>query len=163
MSQCSLLHNRRWVRQQEMRLCAVTGGRMIGLPQTCLYTGMYAGMFTIPTFSPLQRQYLLTCKVSRYCIFVPHGISLSCDCQQRTLSGIGHFRDVGPALKHYWINVIFLLVYFSSDVIDPDNVCVIGQGRLSRPMVCRRCRSASLRIFFTMLVAVVSDAIETHG
>ena len=125
--------------------------RMIGLPQTCLYTGMYAGRFTIPTFSSLQRQYLLTCIVSRYCISVPHGISFSRGCQQltpeRTLSGIGHFRDVGPALKHYWINVSCLLVYFSSDVIDPDIVCVIGQGRLSRPMVCRRCRSASLRIF----------------
>ena len=78
-----------------------------------------------------------------------------------TLSGKGH--DVGPALKHYWITVSCLLVYFSSDVIDPDSVCAIGQGRLSRPMVCRRCRSASLGIFFTMLVAVVSDAIETHG
>ena len=141
--------------------------RMIGLPQTCLYTDMYAGRFTIPSFSPLQRQYLLTCKVSRYCIFVPHDISLSRGCQQRTpertLSGIGHFRDVGSALKHYWINVSCLLVYFSRDVIDPDNMCVIGQGRLSRPMVCRRYRLASLRIFFTMLVAVVSDAIETHG
>ena len=116
--------------------------RMIGLPRTCLYTGMYAGRVTIPTFSPLQRQYLLTYKVSRYCIFVPHfhGISLSRGCQQRTpertLSGIGDFRDVGPALKHYWINVSYLLIYFSSDVIDPDNMCVIGQGRLSHPMVC---------------------------
>ena len=126
---------------------------------------MYAGRFTIRTFSPQQRQYLLTCKVSKYCIFIPHfhGILLTRGCQQQTLSGIGHFRIAGPALKHYWINVSCLLVYFSSDVIDPDNVCVIGQGRLSRPMVCRRCRSASLGIFFTMLVAMVSDAIETHG
>ena len=29
MSQCSLLHNRRWVRQQEMRLCAVTEGMTV--------------------------------------------------------------------------------------------------------------------------------------
>ena len=112
---------------------------------------MYAERFTIPPFSSLQRQYLLTCKVSRYYISVPHSISLSRGCQQRTpegtLSEIGHFCDVGPALKHYWIHVGCLLFYFSSDVIDPDNVCVIGQGRLSRPMVCRRCRSASLRIF----------------
>ena len=119
--------------------------RMIGLPHTCLYTGI------ILTLSPLQRQYLLTCKVSRYCIFVPHGISLSRGCQQRTpertLSEIGHFRDVGQALKHCWINVSCLLVYLSSDVIDPDNMCVISQGRLSHPMVCHRCRSALLRIF----------------
>ena len=116
---------------------------------------MYAGRFTIPPFSSLQRQYLLTCKVSRYYISVPHSISLSRGCQQgtpeRTLSEIRHFRDSGPALKHYWIHVGCLLVYFSSDVIDPDNVCVIGQGRLSRPMVCRRCRSASLRIFLPCL------------
>ena len=104
--------------------------RLISLPKTRLYTGMYAGRFTIPTFSPLQRQYLLTCKVSRYCIFVSLGISLSRGCQQRTLSELGHFRDVGPALKHYWINVSCLLVYLSINVIDPDNVCVIDQGYL---------------------------------
>ena len=45
---------------------------------------------------------------------------------ERTLSEIGHFRDVGPAFKHYWINVSCLLFYHSSDVIDPDSVCVIG-------------------------------------
>ena len=106
--------------------------RMIGLPQTCLYTGKYAGRFTIPTLSPLQRQYLFTCKVSRYCIFVPLGISLSRGCQKRTLTVIGHWRAVGPALKHYWINASCLLVYLSSDVIDLYNVCVIGQGRLYR-------------------------------
>ena len=66
--------------------------RMIGLPQTCLYTTLRL-----------------------------HWVNLSC------LLG-GDFRDVGPALKHYCINVRCLLVYFSSDVIDPDNVCVIGQG-----------------------------------
>ena len=66
---------------------------------------------------------------------------------QRTLSEIGHFRDVGPALKHYWINVTCLLVCHSREVIDLDNVCVIGQGRLPRPIVCQRCRSAALRIF----------------
>ena len=30
---------------------------------------------------------------------------------------------------------------------DPDIVCVIGQGRLSRPIMCLRCISAALRIF----------------
>ena len=131
------------------------------------YAGMYAGRFTIPTLSLLQRQYLLTCKVSRYCIVVPHGISLSRGCQKRTpeqtLSEIGHWRAIGPALKHFWINASCLLVYLSSDVIDPDNVCVIGQGRLYLPMVCHRCRSASLRIFSSCFVVVVWDAIETHG
>ena len=56
------------------------------------------------------------------------------------MSEIGHFRDVGPALKQYWINIPCLLVWsvwsvslvcLSGDVIDPDNVCVIGQGKLS--------------------------------
>ena len=140
MSECSLLHNRRSVRGDAALCCDRSHDsvyRMIGLPQTCLYTGKYAGRFTIPTLSPLQRQYLFTCKVSRYCIFVPHGISLSRGCQKRTLTVIGH----------YWINASCLLVYLSSDVIDLDNVCVIGQGRLYRSMVCHRCRSASLGIF----------------
>ena len=51
--------------------------------------------------------------------------------QSEDLLGIRHFRDIGPALKHYWINVTCLLVCLSREGIDPDNVCVIGQGRLS--------------------------------
>ena len=74
---------------------------------------------------------------------------------QRTLSEIGHFRDVGPALKYYRINVTCLLVCLTRKVIDPDIVCVIGQGRLSCPMVCRRCRSAALRIFSPYITLIV--------
>ena len=82
--------------------------------------------------------------------------------------GNGHYRDVGPALKHHWINVTCLLVCRaytgrSSNVSDPDSVSVIGQGRLSRPMMCLRSRSAALRMFFTTIVAMASDAIKTNS
>ena len=33
-------------------------------------------------------------------------------------------------------------------------VCVISQGRLSRPMMCLRSRSAALRMFFTTILAM---------
>ena len=47
---------------------------------------------------------------------------------------------------------------------DPDIVCVIGQGRLSRPMMCLRSRSATLiMLFFTTIVTVASDDIKTKG
>ena len=51
----------------------------------------------------------------------------------------------------------------SADVIvqgcdDPDSPCVFGQGGPSRPMICLRCRSAYLRMFFTTIVAMVSQA-----
>ena len=61
--------------------------------------------------------------------------------------GNGHLRDAGSALKQHWINV---LVHWSVAYVewaDPDIVCVIGQGTLSRPIVCLRCRAPSLRIF----------------
>ena len=53
----------------------------------------------------------------------------------------------------------------SADVIvqgcdDPDSLCVIGQGSLSRPMICLRCRSAYLRMFFITIVAMVSEAFK---
>ena len=60
----------------------------------------------------------------------------------------------------------------SRNMIDPDNVCVIGQGRLSRPMMCQRCKSRPLRIFSPhlchkcgekSLVTMSSDAIEING
>ena len=40
-------------------------------------------------------------------------------------------------------------------------LCVlIGQGSQSRPMICLRCRSAYLRMFFTTIVALVSEAYK---
>ena len=53
----------------------------------------------------------------------------------------------------------------SADVIvqgcdDPDPQCAIGQGSLSRPMICLRCRSAYLRIIFITIVAMVSEAFK---
>ena len=43
---------------------------------------------------------------------------------------------------------------------DPDSLCVIGQGGPSRPMICLRCRTAYLRMFFTTIVAMVSEAFK---
>ena len=48
-------------------------------------------------------------------------------------------------------------------VSDRDSVCVIGQGRLYRPMMCLRSRSAVLVMFFATIVAVASDAVNTKG
>ena len=40
-------------------------------------------------------------------------------------------------------------------------LCVlIGQGRLSRPMICLRCRSAYLRMFVTTIEAMVAEAFK---
>ena len=65
---------------------------------------------------------------------------------------------------------VYLLCYVvaesqSADVIvqgcdDPDFQCLIGRGSLSRPMICLRCRSAYLRIFFITIVAMVSEAFK---
>ena len=43
---------------------------------------------------------------------------------------------------------------------DPDSLCVIGQGSPSRPMICLRCRSAYLKMFFITIVAIVSEAFK---
>ena len=56
-----------------------------------------------------------------------------------------------------------LHVEISRDVSDLDIVCVIGQGRPSRPMMCLRYRSATLRMFSTTIVAIASEAIKTEG
>ena len=77
----------------------------------------------------------------------------------------GHYRELGPASKQHWINVTCLLACrpytgMSSDVTDQDSVCVIGRGRLSRPIMCRRSSSAALRMFFTTIVAMASEAFK---
>ena len=133
--------------------------------------------------SVLQRQYLLTCKVSSYCLMALHGsfrstlsstyisqcvITWSLTANQQMLSEMGHFREEGPALKQHWVNVTCLLVcraYGTERSTDqrcdnPDIVCVIGQGRLSRPMICLRSRPAYLRMFSTTIVAMVSEAFK---
>ena len=59
----------------------------------------------------------------------------------------------------------------SADVIvqgcdDQDSLCLIGRGSLSRPMICPmiclRCRSAYLRMFFITIVAMVSEAFKAR-
>ena len=43
-------------------------------------------------------------------------------------------------------------------------LCVlIGQGGLFRPMICLRCRSAYLRMFFTGIVAMMSEAFKPRA
>ena len=56
-------------------------------------------------------------------------------------------------------SVLPVSVLSSRDVMT-QILCVIGQGSLSRPMVCLRCRSAYLRIFFVTIVAMVSEAFK---
>ena len=51
----------------------------------------------------------------------------------------------------------------SRDVTTQILCMLIGQGCLSRPMICLRCRSAYLRIFFTTIVAVVSEAFKPRA
>ena len=61
----------------------------------------------------------------------------------------GNLRDAGPALKQpESIALVYWCVIYE-EWSDPDIVCVIGQGSISRPMVCLRCRSPALRIFLT--------------
>ena len=48
----------------------------------------------------------------------------------------------------------------SRDVTTQILCVLIGQGRLSRPMICLRCRSAYLRMFFTTIVAMVPAAFK---
>ena len=43
-------------------------------------------------------------------------------------------------------------------------LCVlIGQISLSRPMICLRCRSAYLRMFFTTILAMMSEAFKARA
>ena len=48
----------------------------------------------------------------------------------------------------------------SRDVTTQILCVLIGQGTLSRPMICLRCRSAYLRKFFTTIVDMVSEAFK---
>ena len=56
-------------------------------------------------------------------------------------------RDAGPVLKQHWMNVTCSWSVAYVEWTDKDNVCVIGQGTLSRPIVCLRCRAPSLKKF----------------
>ena len=83
---------------------------------------------------------------------------------------MGQHRDVGPALKHHWIKVTWLLVclgWYDVSILEGPGISVtqilckayvIGQKRPSRPMISLRSRSAYLRMFFTTVVAVASEA-----
>ena len=50
----------------------------------------------------------------------------------------------------------------SRDVTTQILCVLIGQGCLSRPMICLRCRSAYLRIFFT-IVAMMSETFKPRA
>ena len=67
--------------------------------------------------------------------------------------------DTALYLCHFFV----VHVEISTDVSDLDIVCVIGQGRPSRPMMCLRSRSAALRMFPTTIVAMASEAIRNNG
>ena len=53
-----------------------------------------------------------------------------------------------------------LFTEMSRDVTTQILCVLIGQGRLSRPMICLGCRSAYLRMFFTTIEAMVSEAFK---
>ena len=63
----------------------------------------------------------------------------------------------------YQWHVSVVHVEISRDVSDLNIVCVIDQRRPSRPMMCLRSRSATLRMFSTTIVTVASEAIKTKG
>ena len=56
-----------------------------------------------------------------------------------------YFNLIDISLYQCHMSVVH--VEISRDVSDLVVVCLIGQGRLSRPIVCLRCRSTALRIF----------------
>ena len=51
----------------------------------------------------------------------------------------------------------------SRDVTTQILCVLIGQGCLSHPMICLRCRSAYIKIFFTIIVAMVSEAFKPRA
>ena len=54
----------------------------------------------------------------------------------------------------------YIYTEMSRDVTTQILCVLIGQGYLSPPMICLRYRSAYLRMFFTTIVAVVSEAFK---
>ena len=57
----------------------------------------------------------------------------------------------------------YIYTEISRDVTTQMLCVLIAQGCLSRPMICLRCRSAYLRMFFTTIVAVVSEAFKPRA
>ena len=51
----------------------------------------------------------------------------------------------------------------SRDVTTQILCVLIGQRSLSRPMICLRCRSAYLRMFFTTIVAMMSELFKPRA
>ena len=85
---------------------------------------------------------------------------------QKMVSEIGHLRDVGPALKQHLINVTCLLVCCTCWKIEmwlTWIMCMWFVREEHLVMICLRSRSAALRMFFTTIVAMASDAIKTKG
>ena len=50
----------------------------------------------------------------------------------------------------------------SRDVTTQILCVLIGQGRLSQPMICLGCRSAYLRMFFAAIEAIVTEAFKAR-
>ena len=61
---------------------------------------------------------------------------------------------------HMFTGIPCIYTEMSRDVTTQILCVLIGQGSLSRPMICLRCRSAYLRMFFTTIVVMVSEAFK---
>ena len=61
---------------------------------------------------------------------------------------------------HMFTGIPCIYTEMSRDVKTQILCVLISQGSLSRPMICLRCRSAYLRMFFTTIVVMVSEAFE---
>ena len=64
---------------------------------------------------------------------------------------------------HMFTGIPCIYTEMSRDVTTQILCVLIGQGRLSRPMICLGCRSAYLRMFFTTIEAMVSEAFKTRA
>ena len=76
MSQCNILHNNRWVGLQRDSVYRPTYHRPAHADQWRIHMPQNEHPPPFSTLSPLQslqRQYVLSCKVSRYCILALHG------------------------------------------------------------------------------------------
>ena len=90
---------------------------------------------------------------------------VTANSQYQMLSEMGHHRDVGPALKQHWLKV--QVYWYDVSILEGPAISVtqilcvlIGQRRPSRSMISLRSRSAYLRMFFTTIGAVASEAYK---
>ena len=186
MPQCNILHNHRWIGLQRDTVC-------IGLLTTDLHmqiSGVYASEWVSPSVG-VRYPLCKICKSSMcslvkwadtafwLCTAVVRELlyNMYNEATRYHVVAEGQSADViinrtiprrWPSIETTQINVTCLLVYRAYILKCPEmwqpRFCVlIGQGCLSRPMICLRCRSAYLRMFFTTIVAMMSEAYKPRA